>query len=438
MRNKTTPKKAMEISSPEILESLPVEQQPYALSEGWKWTHIKDIAIVNPKNKIDDELDVSFVPMTMIDEGFSNRFQSAKKKWKEVKKGFTHFSEGDVAVAKISPCFQNRKSVLFSHLNNGYGAGTTELFVLKSNPKLLNNLFLLLYCKTEKFIQEGVQTYTGTVGQQRVSSDFIKNSLIPLPPLSEQKRIVARIEGLFDQLDRAATLASDAMAAFETRKASILHQAFKGELTREWRKKNNVDLANWRTKKLSEIANVVRGGSPRPAGDPKFYGGKIPFLKVADITNKTDPIFVCHSEYSIKEEGLKKTRLVEANTLLLTNSGATLGVPAICTFKTTFNDGIAAFLNLSEEIKFVFYYLSMLTPEFRSINKGAAQPNLNTELIGSYPIVLPTLPEQREIIRLLDGLLEKERQAKACVSEILERVDGIKKAILGKAFRGEL
>ena len=101
----------------------------------------------------------------------------------------------------------------------------------------------------------------------------------------------------------------------------------------------------WRAgklKKYSEICNIVRGGSPRPAGSPEFYGGNIPFMKVADITRNVGP-YVNSTEYTIKEAGLKKTRMVDKNTLLLTNSGATLGVPAICAFKTTFNDGIAAF-----------------------------------------------------------------------------------------------
>ena len=94
---------------------------------------------------------------------------------------------------------------------------------------------------------------------------------------------------------------------------------------------------SWEWRKLNDLADIVRGGSPRPAGSPVFYGGNIPFLKVADLTREKSMYVTKHTS-TIKEAGLNKTREVEANTLLLTNSGATLGVPKICTFQTTFND----------------------------------------------------------------------------------------------------
>ncbi|MGB9940192.1 hypothetical protein [Methanosarcina sp.] len=93
----------------------------------------------------------------------------------------------------------------------------------------------------------------------------------------------------------------------------------------------------WKWVKIGELCDVVRGGSPRPAGDPKFYDGKIPFLKVADLT-RNEGAYLKSFEFTIKEAGLQKTRLVKPKTLLLSNSGATLGVPKICLFETTFND----------------------------------------------------------------------------------------------------
>ncbi len=130
---------------------------------------------------------------------------------------------------------------------------------------------------------------------------------------------------------------------------------------------------DWNTYKIKELCEVVRGGSPRPAGDDRFYNGNIPFLKVGDLTRGTGA-FLLNYTYSIKEAGLKKTRLVKANTLLLSNSGATLGVPKISTFQTTFNDGIAAFLNLDEDnLLYHYYFWCGKTSELRAINQGAAQ-----------------------------------------------------------------
>lgn len=161
-------------------------------------------------------------------------------------------------------------------------------------------------------------------------------------------------------------------------------------------------------------------------------------MKVADITRNASP-FVTATESFIKEAGLKRTRVVEENTLLLTNSGATLGVPAICTFKTAFNDGIAAFLGLNpKSIKFYYYFWSSKTNELRTINKGAAQPNLNTKIIGNIMHKVPTIEEQQEIVGILDNFFEKEKYIVNMTYCSLQDIKMLKKSILEKAFRGGL
>ena len=211
------------------------------------------------------------------------------------------------------------------------------------------------------------------------------------------------------------------------------------QLTAKWRAAHGVGLDTWKHHAFRELcADIVRGGSPRPAGSPEFYDGPIPFMKVADITRNNSP-YVSSAEYSIKEAGLKKTRMVSANTLLLTNSGATLGVPAICTFETTFNDGIAAFLGLPEDtLLFYYYFWTSKTSDLRAINKGAAQPNLNTTIIGDVEIDVPSDPEKYEIVRILESLFIKEEQAKEAAEAVLDKIDLLKKSILSRAFRGEL
>ena len=155
--------------------------------------------------------------------------------------------------------------------------------------------------------------------------------------------------------------------------------------------------------RLKDFSNIVRGGSPRPAGDPTLYGGEIPFLKVADLT-KDENVYVTTFENSITKLGLKNSRLVKKNTLLLTNSGATLGVPKICSFPTAFNDGIASFLSLRKvDNHFLYYYLKSLTKFFlEQASLGQGQPNLNIEIIGSVVINLPPLAEQIQIANYLD------------------------------------
>ena len=132
---------------------------PFTIPESWCWTRIKDVLIVNPRNKLEDDLEVSFIPMTLIDDGYSGNHTAEVRKWKKVKTGFTHFAEGDVGLAKISPCFENRKSAVFTDLANGYGAGTTELHILRPLGKSILTHYLLAYVKSDCFVEGGKQTF---------------------------------------------------------------------------------------------------------------------------------------------------------------------------------------------------------------------------------------------------------------------------------------
>ncbi|MDF0606137.1 restriction endonuclease subunit S [Neisseriaceae bacterium TC5R-5] len=163
----------------------------------------------------------------------------------------------------------------------------------------------------------------------------------------------------------------------------------------------------WAWVRLNDIASVVRGGSPRPAGDPKFYGGSIPFLKVADVT-AAKGMFIEHFTSTITEAGLNKTREISKRTVLLTNSGATLGVPAICEFRTTFNDGIAAFIELNDAVldEYLYLFLKSKTKWLQDIaSRGQGQPNLNTEIIRSMWFPFAPINEQYRIVTRVSELM---------------------------------
>ncbi|MBW2299226.1 MAG: restriction endonuclease subunit S [Deltaproteobacteria bacterium] len=194
----------------------------------------------------------------------------------------------------------------------------------------------------------------------------------------------------------------------------------------------------WVWFRVAHLCEVVRGGSPRPAGDPKYYGGNIPFLKVADITGDTNPYLESFT-FTIKEAGLTKTRLVKANTLLLSNSGATLGVPKICTFETTFNDGIAAFLGVDEDILLYHYYFWMSnTRKLRSVNQGAAQPNLNTNLIKEYLFPVCSKAEMIAVADKLDRIFSTIENVQNTLQRELSKAEALRQSILKKAFSGRL
>ena len=177
------------------------DQIPFDVPESWEWTRTGSLFQVNPRNRLPDDLDVGFMPMPLLSDGFGNHHDFQIRKWKEIKTGFTHFADGDIVIAKITPCFQNRKSAVISGLPNGFGAGTTELHVLRDHTKKLFMPYFLLIYKTHAFIENGMKNFSGTAGQQRIGKELISDYLIPIPPLEEQKRIVSAVESIFKKLD---------------------------------------------------------------------------------------------------------------------------------------------------------------------------------------------------------------------------------------------
>ena len=179
------------------------DEIPFDIPDSWEWTRLKSICIVNPRNQAEDDIDAGFIPMTLINDGYTGGHMYETKKWKQIKSGFTHFATGDLVLAKITPCFQNRKSTIISELPNNIGAGTTELHVIRNYPNSKLNLkYLLLLVKTADFISAGVKAFTGTAGQQRVGKTFVEEYLVPLPPLNEQQRIVDKVNQLLPQISK--------------------------------------------------------------------------------------------------------------------------------------------------------------------------------------------------------------------------------------------
>ncbi len=199
-------------------------EKPFDLPEGWVWCRLGEIGTVNPRNYIDDSLEISFSPMTLISEKYGITPMHEKKRWSEVKNGFTHFAEDDVAIAKITPCFENSKACVFENLLNGYGAGTTELHVLR--PIKVNSKYIYIFVKTSSFLKNGEKVMTGVCGQKRVPVEYFKNVLLPLPVLSEQQAIVERVDKLMAKVDELEKQVTERKDKSERLMQSVLREAF--------------------------------------------------------------------------------------------------------------------------------------------------------------------------------------------------------------------
>jgi type I restriction enzyme S subunit len=186
----------------QAMTELPRSRHPWGIPKSWAWTRTVDLGELSPRNDCPDTRVVAFCPMPTIPTEIRDSVRPERREWGQIKKGYTHFTNGDVVVAKITPCFQNGKSCVMQEA----GAGTTELHVVRPNTELVNSRYLLLFYKSPFFLRGGVAQMTGTAGQQRVPREYFGNAPLPIPPLAEQHRIVARVDelmGLLDSLDAA-------------------------------------------------------------------------------------------------------------------------------------------------------------------------------------------------------------------------------------------
>ena len=304
--------------------------------------------------------------------------------------------------------------------------------ILKEKENLTLNNFILYYLNSIDYRQ-----YVNGTTRLKLTKGSLLDIPFPLPPLETQHAIVSKIEELFSELDKGITELKTAQQQLKTYRQSVLKSAFEGKLTNENVKDGELP-DGWKVVKISDISRVVRGGSPRPAGDPKYYDGDIPFLKVADLT-KDNGIYLTTFKYTIKEAGLHKTRQITPNTLLLSNSGATLGVPKICMINATMNDGVAAFLELDiRSNHYLYYFWLSKTLELRGINMGAGQPNLNTDLIKDYKVPYCSFEEQHRIVQEIESRLSVADKMEQSIQESLQKAEALRQSILKKAFCGEL
>ena len=205
LSGKLVPQETCDEPAKELLKRInpifsPTDNRHYEnVPKGWCFAKIKDLFIINPKSKANDYDMAGFVSMSMINEGYVDSYQYETREWSSIKAGFTHFQDGDIAVAKISPCLENRKPMILKGLPNGIGAGTTELHVFRSS--IVDARYALYFFKSDYFIAQCIGTFNGVVGQQRVGKSVIEDIVFPLPPLEEQRRIACTISVIFKHLD---------------------------------------------------------------------------------------------------------------------------------------------------------------------------------------------------------------------------------------------
>ena len=378
------------------------QDMPFEVPENWVMVKASDIFNLNPKSNLDEERQIGFIPMALVEDGFTGRHSHIKRIWRDVKKGYCHFQDGDIGIAKISPCFENRKSVVFKNLPNGYGAGTTELVILR--PLVIYAKFYLYLFKSDWYLHEGTKYFKGVVGQQRVHKEIFTDLHIPLPPLKEQQRIAAEIERWFKLIDTIEKGETDLQTAIKQAKSKILDLAIHGKLVPQ---DPNDEPASELLKRINPKAEITCDNehyAQLPRGWSVISMQDICKLKDGIKRDNTSLINLDVKYLRGISEGniIHNGKFVPANSYMFLvdgeNSGEVFRTPIDGYQGSTFK-----LLDIDQNVneKYILNVINLHRKTLRENKVGSAIPHLNKKLFKAIAVPLPPYNEQIRIVEAI-------------------------------------
>ena len=423
---------------------VPVEEQPYKVPENWCWTKLRYIGTVKGGKRIpkghqfsDEPTEHPYIRVTDFRDGgiAVDGLKYVNKSTFNQIKNYT-ISSSDIYVSIAGSI--GKVGIIPLELD---GANLTENAAKITDITGGDQMYLLRFLSSEDAQQQMAESTISTT-QPKLALFRIEDISIPIPPLTEQQRIVDRIEYLFAKLDEAKEKAQSVLDSFETRKAAILHKAFTGELTAKWRAEHGVQLDTWQSVLFDNCIAKMQNGLAKRAGS-----NGIPFA-VLRLANLSDDGFITDDLRQIvldeKEQG--NYRLMPNDVLMIRVNGSKDNVGkqflmgdqkdwAFCDhiIRIRYSDGILpAYMVLFSKSDVYGLYVK------DNMVSSAGQNTISRKGMAHLAVPVPSPDEQAEIIRILDSLFAKEQQAKETAEAVLEKIDLLKKSILARAFRGEL
>lgn len=436
-----------QLSLDELLEQALVkeEDRPYEVPENWVWIRLGSVCAnvqygYTAKASV-DKIGPKLLRITDIQNGIVN--------WGDVpycsitSSDYDKFNikVNDIVVARTGAT-TGKSYIIYENIESVFASYLIRIRLEKG----FNSKFLYEFMQSGGYWNQVMELSQG-IAQPGVNATKLQSMLFPLPPIAEQQRIVDIIDQLFEKLDTAKELVQNALDSFENRKAAILHKAFTGGLTVKWREENGVSLEKWANNEIKDLVTELnQGWSPKCEAFPSKSNEEWGVIKTTSIQ---------HMEF-IEEENKKlpnhleprKKHELKAGDILITRAGPRIRVGVCCLIKA-----VRPKLLLCDKAYRFRANESMVLPEYITyalnsteildeINKmktGISESGVNLTQNGFLAIKLkvPSLREQQEIVRILDNLLDNEQRAKE-LCDVIEKIDLMKKAILAKAFRGEL
>ena len=397
----------------------------------WKTQKLNDVCRIKPPKKQarqslgDDDL-VSFVPMSDLGIRKKDIHPSCDKPLREVAGSYTYFADGDVLLAKITPCFENGKLGIANQMTNGIGFGSSEFIVFRPRG-LLDAHYLFYFLSQDSFRNAGARVMSGAVGHKRVPKEFIENYQIPLPDIRDQRRIVAILDEAFAGIETAIANTeknlANARELFESYLIKILG-------TRE---------SGWQDLTLKEVClDYGRGKSKhRPRNDPILYDGEYPFIQTGDVRRSDHLITTFSATYN--EKGLAQSKLWPKGTICITIA-ANIAETGVLDFDACFPDSIIGLVVDPRRASnaYVEFLLQSVKTVLKAKGKGSAQDNINLGTLEKERFPFPPVQIQHEIVADVEDLRVSVIGLEWVYQKKLTALAELKQSLLHKAFSGEL
>ena len=397
----------------------------YELPEGWEWKSLNDVCekITDGAHKSPKTIEKGYPYITVKDVDSNGRidFNNCKliseKDFELLTKGNCMPFNGDVlfskdgTVGKVALVNYETPFVVLS-----------SLAILRPSEFILSE-YLQNFLQSPLFLEKAIKSKTGAA-IKRVVLRTIKEFSIPLPPLQEQKCIVAKLDSLFAKIDQAIALHQQNMDEAKGFMGSVLNEVFE-------------ELAGkYSQVPLFEVANVARGKSKhRPRNDKKLFGGDYPFIQTGDVRNANKYIKTYSNTYS--EFGLNQSKLWDKGTICMTIA-ANIGDVAILDMDSCFPDSVVGIYSDKNSNDFIYYFLLTLKQQLESKATTTAQMNINLKVLQTIGVPLPPLSIQQKTVTYLDQLSQKTEKLKQAQQEKMQSLKNLKASLLDRAFRGEL
>ena len=396
----------------------------------WPYKAIGEVCDVNPKQNGAERLapntTVSFVPMSAVDETFGEIIGTETRRLEDIGSGYTPFCENDVLFAKITPCMENGKTAIARHLENGVGYGSTEFHVLRSKKYVMPE-WVFAFVRQPAFREQAKASFTGTAGQQRVPADFFKQTLLPVPPMQEQERIVR----ILDEADQLRRLRAETDRRTAELIPALFHEMFGDAST---------NPRNFRWFKIGDLTELVTSGLT-PLGGAENYTTDGPyFFRSQNVQmNRIDFEDIACLPLNI-HESMSRTKVREGD-VLLNITGASIG-------RVAWVEKLEREANVNQHVCIIRPKQDVVLPPYLSVflstpygqevinqtQAGASRQGLNHEQVRSITVMVPPVSEQHVFAaRIAEIRTMEDEQASS-----RQHLNDLFQSLLHRAFQGEL